>query len=519
MKIFGKSIGLYVGKGTVSMAVVKAKFAKSQLSRVKTIDLSSEVIEKGTAPRDTAAIFDDLFKKEKIKAPSVALSITSDKLMVRYFQIPNIPKEERPNAISFEAKRYVPFDPKEVYSTFKIIGEKKGDGKLDVLFCAVQKEFIDSYLSAYKEKKLRITSIEPSVFSLVRLLLSLKAISAENIVAIIEIAKKEAQIHIAKGEIVYISRVVPLEEASPSQESVQPQEAAAAGTQGEALPGQFDVLADELNLSIRYLKKEYPSVNVEKMLITGEEHLAEIKEVLTKVFEIPIEILDVTKVSKDIRDSSHIFAFGAASRQMTRGKTAAEINMLPGSGKQSALPFKIKKGEEYKIVAAIGLPIALLIVWVVHSKTAGELKRFKRQMPTQAQIISEGLADIINMPVESLTAKKKKLEAQKAAYKSALDILEISFASKMKSFADNTPHGIWLTSFSFSIDKGGSLSMNIRGAAYSEDQDELSLISTFTSDLKKDPNFVAGFKSMELGTIDKETISDTTITRFDVTFK
>ncbi|NQT46778.1 MAG: pilus assembly protein PilM [Candidatus Omnitrophica bacterium] len=519
MKIFGKSIGLYVGKEAVAMAVVKAQFVKSQLTRVKTIDLSPEVIEKGTAPADTAAIFDNFFKKEKINAPSITLSITSDKLMVRYFQIPNIPKDERPSAISFEAKRYVPFDPKEVYSTFKIVGEKKGDNKLDVLFCAAQKEFIDSYLSAYKEKKLRITSIEPSVFSLVRLLLSLKAISAENVVVIVEIAKKEAQIHIVKGEIVYISRVVPLEEALPPQESVQPQETAATDTQGEVLPGQFDALADELNLSIRYLKKEYPSVNVEKMLITGEEHLVEIKEALAKVFEIPIEILDITKISKDIRDSSHIFAFGAASRQMGKWKTAAEINMLPGAGKQSALPFKVKKGEEYRIVAAIGLPIALLIVGMVHAKTAGELKTLKRQMPTQDQIISEGLADIMNMPLESLTAEKKKLEAQKAAYQSALEILKISFASKLKSFADNTPHGIWLTSFSFSIDKGGSLTMNIRGAAYSEDQDELSLISTFTNDLKKDPNFIAGFKSMELGTIDKETISDTTITRFNVTFK
>ena len=519
MKIFGESIGLYVGKGAVSMAVVRAKFAKSQLDRVRTIDLAPEVIEKGTKPEDTAAIFDDLLKKEKIKARSIALSITSDRLMVRYFQIPNIPKEERTNAISFEAKRYLPFDPNEVYSTFEVIGEKKGDNKLDVLFCAAHKEFIDSYLAAYKEKKLRITSIEPSVFSLIRLLLSLKAISAEKVIAIIEVSKKEAQIHITKGEIVYISRVVPLEEAPPAQEAAQPAEGPSADAPKEPLPGQFDRLTDELNLSIRYLKKEYPSVNVEKMLIIGEERLDGIKGALAKEFEIPIELLDIMQASKGISESNHIFAFGAASRNMTKGKAAAGINMLPGSGKPSALPFKVKKGEEYKVVAAVGLPIALLAVWIVHSKTAGELAALKRQLPTQDRIISEGLADTINMPVESLAANKKKLEAQKAAYQSALGTLEISFASKLKSLADKAPHGIWLTGFSFSIDKGGSFSMTVRGAAYSEEKDELSLISTFTNELKSDPNFVAGFKSMELGTIDKETISDMTITRFNVTFK
>ena len=167
-----KVVGLYVNQDTVDLVVLKTGLGGPKLIKFGQADIypkgeaqhSGEIIPEALAGSVSIAhdglsektktkeeyiieAIKKVFRENKVKPGNVVTAIPSEEIMVRYFQMPKIPRQEREAAVSFEAKRYMPFRMEEVVSDFQVLPNKIVQNSMDVVFVAVKKDTIEQYLN------------------------------------------------------------------------------------------------------------------------------------------------------------------------------------------------------------------------------------------------------------------------------------------------------------------------------------------------------------------------------------
>ena len=149
-----KAIGLYIGRETVDIVVLKPTITGPKLVKFGQVYIhpkeKHEEILPDTVGRGVKAEVENsgekksldvliieaikkVFKENNVKPDNVVTAISSEDIMVRYFQMPKIPKQEWPSAINFEAKRYIPFRMEEVVSDYQVIQRQPKASSMDVV--------------------------------------------------------------------------------------------------------------------------------------------------------------------------------------------------------------------------------------------------------------------------------------------------------------------------------------------------------------------------------------------------
>lgn len=99
-----------------------------------------------------------------------AISIPVFSSFVSIIDLPPMSEKELPNALKFEAKRYVPISLSEVRIDWRVIEHKDKVG-FRVLLVAVPKEVINKYLRIAKALGLKLSALELESFSYIRSLM------------------------------------------------------------------------------------------------------------------------------------------------------------------------------------------------------------------------------------------------------------------------------------------------------------------------------------------------------------
>lgn len=94
----------------------------------------------------------DQSRPKKISASRAILALPINKCYTRIIDLPRMPKSEIDQALRWEAEKYIPLSPDQVYLDWQIL--KKDVKNLKIFLACAAKTFVDSYVRTLKKAKL-----------------------------------------------------------------------------------------------------------------------------------------------------------------------------------------------------------------------------------------------------------------------------------------------------------------------------------------------------------------------------
>jgi type IV pilus assembly protein PilM len=140
-------VGLDIGSSSIK--AVELKKAKGEISVVafgveplgSDIVVDSMIVDSGSVSTAIAKLFND----HKIKAKSVATSVSGHSVIVKKIPMNTATDAELAETINSEAAQHIPFDIADVNIDYQILTEDNGEPQMDVLLVAVKKDKILNY--------------------------------------------------------------------------------------------------------------------------------------------------------------------------------------------------------------------------------------------------------------------------------------------------------------------------------------------------------------------------------------
>ncbi|MDP6685729.1 MAG: pilus assembly protein PilM, partial [Candidatus Omnitrophota bacterium] len=364
-----KVVGLYIGQDTVDLVVMKGtlqgprlvKFGQAYIypknGKIEEIvvekeENSQEVNDESAEPQKTEKMREDyivdavqrVLKENNVKATKVVTAISSEEAMVRYFQMPKIPKQEWSSAINFEAKRYIPFRMEDVSSDFQVIQREKDSNTMDVIFVAGKQKAIENFVHIFERAGVRPVIIEPAPFSLIRSFNAVEQIDKKVNTAIVNIETKSANINILKNGVPYIIRDIPLDLETSGETSLEP---------------IFEKLLAEIKLSFDFYEKQFPTEAIDKIIIYSQLALENWHELVAQELQIQVEVGDPLrgiKIKKGLVPPKLAISFGLALRGIS--EPYIDINLY----KEKLLVYKQKELFLKLLFAEASGAVLLLII-------------------------------------------------------------------------------------------------------------------------------------------------------------
>lgn len=524
-----KVVGLYVSQDTVDLAVLKSGLSGPRLIKFGQVDIypkevrhSGEIIPEAQRAGGTDASHDDLsektktkeeyiveaikrvFKENNVKPGDVVTAIPSEETMVRYFQMPKIPKQERAAAVNFEAKRYIPFRMEEVVSDFQVLPSKVTQHSMDVVFVAVKKNTIEQYLNMLVAAGVKPMIIESAPFSLMRAFNAAQQIDTKVNTAIVNINFDALNINILRNGVPYIIRDVPLSEIALGDKSSEP---------------VFEKILAEIKLSFDFYEKQFPSEVIDKMIIYSKQPLENWHEIVGKELQIPVEVGDPLrgiKVSSGIVPIRAAICFGLALRGLT--EPFIDINLC----KERLLIYKKKELFLKMVFIEASIAVFLLIVLKIFTIRAmapltNELNKTLSERPkAEVNIKSDNLQDLEKIKNEMET--RKTILANLISSRSYL-------TSRLQDLVKVLPQNMWLSEVSFEekIDKKNTSKLTrfftIKGY-YKIDENigDKDIANIFLSKLKETKGVSNGMSKADIVSVKKIDIKGIKVSSFEISF-
>jgi type IV pilus assembly protein PilM len=208
MSLFSSSnnyIGVDIGTSSVKMVELGKKG-----NRVELVTYGySETIKEGFSDdwlKDAeyvARVIDKIYRKMEGSAEKAVATLPAFSVFSSIINLRNVDKKTLPQAVEWEAKKFIPLPLEEMILDWKIIGSPAG-GKDDtnVFLTGSPKKLVKKYVDIFRKTAVTLASLETETFSLIRSLLG----NDKSTVMIVEIGAANADIFVVKNGIPVISR-------------------------------------------------------------------------------------------------------------------------------------------------------------------------------------------------------------------------------------------------------------------------------------------------------------------------
>lgn len=150
MGLFGGSksiVGLDIGSSCIKAVELRKAKGEIQVQSLGVEPLASDIVvdsmivDSGSVSSAISKIFSD----HKIKAKSVATSVSGHSVIVKKISMQTMTDAELSETINTEAAQHIPFDIADVHIDYQILSEDDGSPQMDVLLVAVKKDKILNY--------------------------------------------------------------------------------------------------------------------------------------------------------------------------------------------------------------------------------------------------------------------------------------------------------------------------------------------------------------------------------------
>ncbi|MFH1853980.1 MAG: pilus assembly protein PilM [Candidatus Omnitrophota bacterium] len=521
--------GLYIGRDTVDLVVLKGTLKGPKLVKFDQTyiypkeDVSKEEIIVSEGPSDVrpenvaqkkaikktkddyiVEAIQRVLKENNIKTMTAVCAIPSEDVMVRYFQMPKMPKQEWKTAINFEAKRYIPFRMEEVASDFKVMASKTSSSSMDVVFVAVKQKVIENFVALVEKAGVKPIILEPAPFSLIRAFSAADQISTKINTAIVNIEAKGANINILRNGVPYIIRDMPFYETTSEEKSFEP---------------IFERLLAEVKLSFDFYEKQFPSEVIDKIIIYSHMPLENWHELVGKELQIPVEVGDPLRgirIKKGVMPPRLAIAFGLALRGVT--DSYIDINLY----KEKLLIYKRKELfiKMLFLEASAAIFILVLLKALCIRAVAPLTKEFNSALKERPklEVIIHGDS------IVELERTKNKMEARKTSMDNIMSS-RAYLTKKLAALANKTPRDIWLTGLNYEekIDKKNSSKISrqltIKGyCIITGDISETDAINNFLIDLQQETTIKEGIGKSNIVSVERTELEGEKVASFEILF-
>ena len=519
------SLAIYIGTENVDVVSLSGSFPRPHLvsfARAKLPQQGSwreQVRVEGPQPADTPRPPTEGSDSEEMSRSLEAIlaklggpfgqayvAIASESVVIRCFQMPNIPAHERKMAIAFEAKKYLPFKLEELVTDYSVITRRSDPTLMRVMFFGVKKSSISIYSSLFQSNKLTPLCIEPAPLCLMRMVRQNGQLPLGQVVAILSMEHDSATISIARDDLLYLSRnVTILHTAEPVQ-----------GTPSELL----EALLNETRVSIDYYRRRFlgePTVN--KILVFGKpEDQARIQE-LFGTLELPVEIGDPYKKMSGgkMAPAGLGIAIGLALRGLD--SRPGGINVLPPEQRRAS------QGLLKLLTLQVTAAVVSLALW--YGFSFADLKNYDLRL---SELRAQQLRDA-QIQADTSLQQLKEIRVQRAREKQFLTALSNvpSYSSSLLVELGNLmPRELWLQHTwlrnvsDLDPQKAGSslqrFLFRITGDAYANDRKiELEKVNQFLGAVQENSVFKSCFSKFSIDSFQRSSYGKEEITEFRLT--
>lgn len=495
------SLGIYFGPKVISVVETSGKKLVVNTQLLQSTVATGELGEKVPTELKTieiVALFKDELRRNKINAKEATLSLCGKDLIIRNFDIPVLPREELGSAITFEAKKYIPFKMEELVSDYQLEFDKVNK-RNQVLFMGIKKETLERYFTITSELGIKVRSIEYSAFSLIRAL-GLSGISNKGIVGIVCADLKgedEVNFTVLENGFPVFSRDINLA-GGPDEFS--------RGVESD-VGMAMEKLKTEIRVSLDYYHRKFPAKSIQKLfLISNPENRSELEASVMDT-GLSAQFLDLSKYfGKPVQFDSN-FVKGFTTSLAPAIRSDIKLNLLAARARKQVGPAKagqidvatLFKGFKINPLAVV-LGVAICAGVIIYGQT-------------QTNPLKEELAQVISKQVKvasvSPGATFDQMLTVDTIFKTRLSYLDglvkkqLYLTQPLDVIPRVIPDGVWLTNFTFKKDKDSG-DLQLKGLADMGDgEKEFEAVNKFIASLKENPSFTKYFTNIKLLVLDR----------------
>lgn len=281
-----------------------------------------------------------LLASAQITTKNVAVGIPSQKVFTAVFDIDRLAPEELAKTIQYQADSMIPTPVPESKLDWVLLGDSPQDKtKVEILLTSVTNEFVEQRLDMLEMIGLDVIAFEPDNIAVTRALLAADAAVPQMVV---DIGRQSTDLVISMNGGPRLTRSIPTGVDSILKAATQNLNIEAAqaeqfvfkfGLSKDKLEGQIyhaiigtiDLLASEIDKSIKFFMARYPQAKLDRIVMTGGASiLPEFPLYIANKFGISVEIgnawrnvaFDAVRQNELLAVSNHFgVAVGLAERK------------------------------------------------------------------------------------------------------------------------------------------------------------------------------------------------------------
>lgn len=435
---------------------------------------------------------------KEIRTRDCFIGFPSEDLIIRSFFLPFMPSKEIPQALNFEAPRYVPFPLGELVYDFQY-REDKPAKKIEVIFVGIKKEIFKQYNSIFEKIGLKVLSLEPGAFSIYRLLRYRKKINKRSSFGLIDVNGEEANFSIILNGLPFFNYQI----KAPTLKKEE----------------SFFNFYSEIKIPLDYFRRQFRGKNIEKIFLLMEPPYIDSIKGLEEEIRIPLEVLEYKDLlGKDMKlNISELKALSLGLRSLE--PRAISINLYKPNvlieRPIEAVPLKISLRRTALKVIIRPLIYVFLIIFIIFFLGERRISPLKRQLAEKEKEISllkisppfDTLSDLQNIR-RSYQGKLRSLDRE-------IERLKLKTMPFLDSISKIIPQGLWLEEFSLT-----ETALRLRGLCYlGDEKKESDAVYKFLSSLKETDVFTQRFKEIKVISLTQEERERFSLTNFEISAK
>ena len=458
------------------------------------------------------------FQDKKLHTNNIKLTLPARDIIFRSFIIPWMPYSEIDGAVSFEAKKYIPFPIDDLaFSFHPVTLTENGSKKIRIILTAVKTSTLEKYSKTIEQAGLTISAVEAAPISLARTLSFKNFIDQNKVCAIIE--KEEGL-----GRITIVSKGIPqfVREFQLHPPLIDHEETSPADSINRAI--------NEIRISLDYFSRHENQQKVEKLVIIGSEVNDSLNERVRSDLDIESESINVETFlgSSAQNNPNYLMAFGIALNDTVKSPPNFNLIRREDSLMIGNVPLNINKDISYKnIVIAVAACAAILFLLFLGSKNSNRLYKGK------IASLNKELGIYKDFSIKKLEEKNKQKED------TLRSITSVPIKTQIHQYLDRIPRllpdGVWFEDISIGFEaittdgqssrirnsRGPSYpAIIVNGYAYLEDrQQQFTLVNSLLASFKKDAILSEAFKKISLDDITAAKFNRFDVTSFKISFR
>jgi len=300
--------GLDIGTTGIRLVELHSTWSTKTLVKYAYVPVESKLIQSDSKAdqQKLAQIIGNLVAEAKLSTKNVAVGLPNNRVFTTVTDMDRLPLTELGKALMYQADSLIPTPPAESKIDWALIGDSpKNKTQVEVLLSSVPNNFIEQRLDMIESTGLNVIAFEPDSMALARAVVPAGTTMPQ---LVIDMGNVSTDLVITMGDAPRLTRSIPtgteaVVRAAQQNLGIDDKQAQQFvykfGVSKEKLEGQvyqailgtIDLLASEIDKSIKFFQTRYPETKLERVIVTGgASTIPEFPLYLANKFGLSVEI-------------------------------------------------------------------------------------------------------------------------------------------------------------------------------------------------------------------------------------